>query len=118
MTSVEEFVDRIIIHEVDGIYKYLERLIAYDDEDTQAVRGNLKKAWRVWARILHVLRAENASPRVCGTFAALKNLEGFHVKAARRMTGMLPRLTSGRWKYPKRQTVLVASGLRTIEYFV
>ena len=100
------------------VFKYLGRLIAYDDEDTQVVRGNLKKARRVWARISRVLRAKNASPRVCGMFykatvqsvllfgsetwclapAALKSLEGFHVKAARRMTGMLPKLTSGRWK--------------------
>ena len=98
------------------VFKYLGRLIAYDDEDTHAVRGNLKKAWRVWALISHVLRAENASPRVCGIFykatvqsvllfgsetwclapAALKSFEGFHVKAARCMTGMLPKLTSGR----------------------
>ena len=50
------------------VFKYLGRLIAYDDEDTQAVRGNLKKARRVWVRISRVLRAENASPRVCGMF--------------------------------------------------
>ena len=91
-------------------------MIAYDDEDTQEVRVNLKKARCVWARISRILRAENASPRVCGMFykatvqsvllfgsetwcldpAALKSLEGFYVKAARRMTGMLPKLTSGR----------------------
>ena len=87
------------------------KLLAYDDEDIQAVRSNLKKARRVWARISRILRAKNASPRVCGMFykatvqsvllfgsetwclapAALKSLEGFHVKAARCMTGMLPK---------------------------
>ena len=36
------------------VFKYLGRLIAYDDEDTQAVRGNLKKARRVRARGFHV----------------------------------------------------------------
>ena len=46
------------------VFKYLGRLIAFDD-DTQAVRGNLAKARRVWARISRVLRAENASARVC-----------------------------------------------------
>ena len=31
------------------VFKYLGRLIAYDAEDTHAVRGNLKKDRRVWA---------------------------------------------------------------------
>ena len=102
------------------------------------MRGNSKKARRVWEGISRVLRAENASPRVCEMFykatvqsvllfgsetwclapAALKSLEGFHVKAACHMTGMLPKLTSGRWKYPKMQTELAAAGLRTIEHYV
>ena len=50
------------------VFKYLGQLIAFDNEDTQAVRGNLKRARRVWARVLRVLRAENASLRVCGIF--------------------------------------------------
>ena len=50
------------------VFKYLRRLIAFDNDDTQAVRGNLVKARRVWERISHVLRAENASARVCGMF--------------------------------------------------
>ena len=51
-----------------GVFKYLGRLIAFDDDDTQAVRGNLAKARRVWARISRVLRAENTSARVCSMF--------------------------------------------------
>ena len=43
------------------VFKHIGRLIAFDDDDIQAVRGNLKKAWRVWARISRVLRDENAS---------------------------------------------------------
>ena len=39
------------------VFKYLGRLIAFDDDDTQAVRGNLGKARRVWARISRFLRA-------------------------------------------------------------
>ena len=50
------------------VFKYLGRLIAFDDDDTQVVRGNLAKARRVWARISRVLRAENASARACGMF--------------------------------------------------
>ena len=52
------------------VFKYLGRLIVvvFDNDDIQAVRGNLAKARRVWARISRVLRAENASTRVCGMF--------------------------------------------------
>ena len=50
------------------VFKHLGRLIAFDNDDTQAVRGNLAKACCVWARISRVLRAENASARVCGMF--------------------------------------------------
>ena len=50
------------------VFKYLGRLIAFDDDDTEAVRGNLAKARRVWARISRFLRAENASARVRGMF--------------------------------------------------
>ena len=100
--------------------------------------SNLRKARRVWARILAVLRAENASPRVCGMFyratvqsvlllgsetrvltpSTLARLEGFHVKAARRMTGKIPVLAHGIWTYPKTSEVLATAGLRNIEHYV
>jgi hypothetical protein len=84
------------------VFKYLGRLLAYDDNDSQAMRANLKKAHKSWARVSRVLRAENASPKVCGVFykevvqavllfgsetwklspASLKSLEGFHIRAA------------------------------------
>jgi hypothetical protein len=50
------------------VFKYLGRLLAYDDNDTQAMRGNLKKALKSWGRVSRILRAENASPKVCGVF--------------------------------------------------
>jgi hypothetical protein len=85
------------------VFKYLGRLLAYDDNDSQAMRANLKKAHKSWARVSRVLRAENALPKVCGVFykavvqavllfgsetwklspASLKSLEGFHFRAAR-----------------------------------
>ena len=33
------------------VFKYLWRLIAFDDDDTQAVRGNLAKARRILLRM-------------------------------------------------------------------
>jgi hypothetical protein len=45
-----------------SVFKYLGTLLACDDNDTQAMRGNLAKAWKCWAWISRVLRAENAEP--------------------------------------------------------
>jgi hypothetical protein len=50
------------------VFKYLGRLIAYDDANKQAMRSNLRKARGCWARVSCVLRAENASPRTSGVF--------------------------------------------------
>jgi hypothetical protein len=44
------------------VFKYLGQLLSYDDNDTQAMRGNLAKARRCWARVSQVLRSENALP--------------------------------------------------------
>jgi hypothetical protein len=50
------------------VFKYLGWLIAHNDANTQAMRLNLRKARGCWARILRVLRAENASPWMSGMF--------------------------------------------------
>jgi hypothetical protein len=44
------------------VFKYLGRLIAYDDANNQAMRSNLRKARGCWAQVSCVLRAENSSP--------------------------------------------------------
>jgi hypothetical protein len=50
------------------VFKYLGRLLAYDDSNTQAMRGNLKKVRKSWDRVSRILRAENTSAKVCGVF--------------------------------------------------
>ena len=50
------------------VYKYLGRLLAFDDTDTQVVRSNLNKTGGCWAWISRVLWAENTSSRVSGMF--------------------------------------------------
>ena len=50
------------------VCKYLGRLVSFEGGDTQAVRSNLKKARRCWARISRVLGVKNAYPRVCYMF--------------------------------------------------
>ena len=82
------------------VFKYLGRLMSMDDNDIQAVRSNMRKARKVFARLSRLLRMDNATPRACGMFykatiqavllfgsetwnltpSALKQLEGFHVR--------------------------------------
>ena len=103
------------------------------------MRANLKKARKSWAWVSHVLRAENASPEASGVFykatvqavllfgsetwklspASLKSLEGFHIRAARRMAGMQPtRDPDGTWTYPSSKDVLKAVELKTIVHYI
>ncbi len=119
--------------------KYLGQLLAYDNNDTQAIQGNLKKARKSWGQVSCILRAENASPKVCGVFykatvqavllfvsetwklspSSLKSLEGFHIWAARCMAGKIPtRNPDGTWTYPSSRDVLKAVGLRTIGHYI
>ncbi len=121
------------------VFKYLGRLLAYGDNDAQAVRGNLKKACGVWVRPSRMIRAENASPRACGIFykatvqsillfgsetwnlspVSLKSLEGFHLRATWRMAGKRPKkLPDGTWMYPNTAADLDEVGLKTIAYYI
>ena len=50
------------------IFKYLGKLTSYDDSDIQAIRNNLKKARRTWARLSHVCRSENIPPKIAAVF--------------------------------------------------
>jgi hypothetical protein len=50
------------------VYKYLGWMMAQDDDDTQAVRAQLRKARATWARVGKVLRGENKPPTVAVKF--------------------------------------------------
>jgi hypothetical protein len=121
------------------VFKYLGRLIAYDDANTQAMRLNLRKARGCWAWISHVLRAENANARMRGMFytatvqavllygsetwslspTSIKQLEGFHICASWQMTSMSPeKKPDGSWSYPRSKDVLEAAGLQTIAHYM
>ena len=134
LTAYEELLERV------EVFKYLGRLIAFDDNDAQAMQSNLMKARKCWSRISRVLRAEHASPRVCGLFykatvqavllfgsemwnltpSALKCLEGFHIRAARRMSGMMPvkDASTSVWNHPASADVLEAAGLYTVKEYI
>jgi hypothetical protein len=51
------------------VFKYLGWLLVYNNSNTQAMRANLAKARKSWGQVCCVLRAENASPKVCGMFS-------------------------------------------------
>jgi hypothetical protein len=121
------------------VFKNLGRLLAYDNSNAQAVRGNLKKARAVWLRLSCTIRSENASPHACGIFykatvqlillfgnkmwnlspLSLKLLEGFHIRAAWHMAGKRPmRLLDGTWTYPNLAQVLEDVGLKTAAHYI
>jgi hypothetical protein len=121
------------------VFKYLGRLLAYDDNNTQAMQGNLKKGRKSCGQVSCILRAENASPKVCGVFykaivqavllfgsetwnlspLSLKSLEGFQIRAARCMAGKMPtKNPDGTWTYPSSRNVLKAVGLQTIDHYI
>jgi hypothetical protein len=50
------------------VFKYLGQLLTYNNNDSQAMRSNLKKVRKSWAWVSSVLRVENASPKVSGVF--------------------------------------------------
>ena len=92
----------------------------------------------MWQRISRVLRVENIPAPICAMFykavvmavllygseswnvptAEMAALEGFHVAAARNLTGMRPRqLPNGTWHYPVSRHVLRAAHLhKVVEY--
>ena len=121
------------------VFKYLGRKVSFWDSDVPAMRANLKKARGVWARVSKILREENVPPRVGAMFyrgivmavllygsetwclpaAEMKALEGFHVAAARILTGMRPKQQrDGSWKYPHSEEVLKKAGLHTINDYI
>ena len=121
-------------------FKYLGRWLSQDDSDARAVRAQLVKARRVWARLGRVLRSENAPPQICGMFyrgvvqavllfgsetwalgpALLARLEGFHIRCAYRMAlRHRPRKgPDGVWTYPDSASVLKECGLQTMEVYI
>jgi hypothetical protein len=50
------------------IYKYLGRMMAQDNDDTQAICAQLRKARATWAWVRKVLRGENTSLIVAAKF--------------------------------------------------
>ncbi len=121
-------------------FKYLGRLVSFDDNDGRAVNANFSKARKCWRRLSNLLRTENASPQVCGMFykavvmavmlygskswcisgSMLKRLEGFHYRAACRMerANKPRRNVDGSWTHPTSEEVRAEVGLHMMEHYV
>ena len=119
-------------------FKYLGRVLSYDDSDTPAIRYNLKRARAAWGRLSTVIAKEEVPAPVAGMFyqavvAAvllygseswvvlaydLRALEGFHVEAARRLTGMRPKKRGETWVYPHSADVLREARLKTVAEYI
>ena len=119
-------------------FKYLGHIVSYDENDTPAIRRNIKKARRQWGQFRKVLEREPVPPRVARMFyqaviasvllygseswvvspSTLRELEGFHMEAVRRLTGMRPRKVKGVWVYPHSADVLAAAHLQPIAYYI
>ncbi len=86
------------------VFKYLGRLLAQDDNDTQAIQQQMQKTRGVWAQVGLVLGGENVMPRAAPKLykavvqailygsemwnlsaSALARLEEFHIRVAYRM---------------------------------
>ncbi|KAL7524098.1 hypothetical protein ACHAXR_001561, partial [Thalassiosira sp. AJA248-18] len=87
-TAYDEELERV------EVFKYLGRLLAFDDNDMRAVRANIKKARKSWRMLSRLLRAESIPPRVCGMFFKAE------------------------WTYPSSAVVLEEVGLRTIRQYI
>jgi hypothetical protein len=64
----QQFTVRGDVLERVEVYKYLGRIMAQDDNDTQALRAQLWKARATWARVGQALWNENTSPFVAARF--------------------------------------------------
>ena len=111
-------------------FKYLGYVLSFGDNDTPAFHRNIKQARQVW----EVIAKDSVPAPVAGMFyqtvvAAvllygsetwvtpphkLRALEGFHVVAARRITGMRTTKRGETWVYPKSVSVLMATSVRRI----
>jgi len=121
------------------LFKYLGRQTSKIDVDWPAVVTNLKKARKTWGRMSRILGREGADAKISGTFYVavvkqvlltgsetwvvtpriLKALEGFHHRAARRISRKMPRRRpDGSWHYPPLAGALRDAGLAPISEYV
>ena len=120
-------------------FKYLGRIIREDDDDTQTILEQIKKARGKWNSIAKILKREGANAQTMAKFymtviqAVLlygadswtitkrnwKRLEAFHHRAVRYMTGQhIKKKGDGSWEYPNHLELEKKCGLFSIETYI
>jgi hypothetical protein len=114
--------------------------MAQDDDNTQAVRAQLRKARATWARVGKVLWGEHTPPTVAAKFylaivqaillygsktwvispQAMARLEGFHIRALWHMAQKHKPWQGPQkeWVYPKSEDVLRECGMKSIPEYM
>ena len=120
-------------------FKYLGRILDDEDKDSPAIARNLKRARQKWGMIGRILSKEGACPKSMATFykaillsvllygseswvlsqSMLRNLESFHRRCARYITGRHIRENAdGTWTCPDSKTTLSMAGLLPIDQYI
>ena len=119
-------------------FRYLGRPLTSTDDDWPALYRNLSKARKRWGSVSRVLVRDGASPRCMAMFykatvqsillfgsetwvisgRMMKALEGFHHRAARRITGKMPYREGGEWIYPSMTAVLKEAGMYSMKHYL
>jgi hypothetical protein len=119
-------------------FRYLGRILSFNNSDWPALYHNLKKAQQRWGMVTRLLARDGASARARGHFyvaivqavllygcetwtvtpAMLKVLEGFHHKVARKISGKMARRTATGWVYPPLFEALEVAGLYPIQEYI
>jgi hypothetical protein len=116
-------------------FSYLGRWISDDDDDTQAVLANIKKARLQWGCIYRILQYDGTPPKTMAHFymavvqsvllygsetwvltkRLLQRLERFHARCARHMAHRhIRHLPDGTWQHPHTDQILEICGLSPI----
>jgi hypothetical protein len=136
-TGVVFHLNNVQLEKVDT-FRYLGRLLSYNNSDWPTLFYNLKKAQQRWGMVSRVLVRDGASTHAMGLFykaivqavllygcetwtltdPMIKALESFHHKVARRISGKMPKLVDGEWHYPPLQEALDDAGLYPIRQYI
>ena len=120
-------------------FKYLGRILHYNDLDDAAVTQNLQKARKVWSHIHRILRADGCSPHVMAYFYKTiiqsvllfgseswvlsqrlrKRLDSFHLRCARQIAHRpIRQLPTGEWEHPNSLEVLEICKMSPISTYI
>ena len=120
-------------------FKYLGRILADNDRDSNCIEFNIKKARQHWNSIARLLKREGASASIMAKFYItivqavllygadswavsnrdLNKLQSFHRRALRYMSGShIKKNVDGSWHYPDHETLLQKCNLCSIEVYL